>query len=81
MLEIHFIIISIEIISLIVGIAILWFYKQSGVKKPSEPYKEIYSDYLNSEKCTNECRVRPTHHSLNRLFYAHNSLSICGYFY
>jgi len=50
MLEIHFIIISIEIIFLIVGIAVLWFYKQSGVKKPSEPYKEIYSDYLNSEK-------------------------------
>jgi hypothetical protein len=50
MLEIHFLIISIEIILLIVGIAVLWFYKQKLVQKPSESYEEVYSDYLNSEK-------------------------------
>jgi hypothetical protein len=50
MLEIHFIIILIEIILLIVGIAVLWFYKKKWVKKPSESDKEVYSDYLNSEK-------------------------------
>ncbi len=50
MLEIHFIIILIEIILLIVGITVLWFYKQKLVKKPSESDKEVYSDYLNSEK-------------------------------
>jgi hypothetical protein len=50
MLEIHFIIISIEIIIFIVGIAVLWFYKQKWVQKSSESYKELYSDYLNSEK-------------------------------
>lgn len=50
MLEIHSIIILIEIILFIVGIAVLWFYKQKWIQKPSESYKELYSDYLNSEK-------------------------------
>lgn len=50
MLEIHFIIIAIEIIIFIVGIAVLWFYKQKWIQKPSESHKQVYSDYLNSEK-------------------------------
>jgi len=57
MLKIHFIIISIEIIVLIVGIAVLWFYKQKWIKKPSEFHDEKWDKLKRLAQADYKCEL------------------------